>query len=123
MSDDRRARGLEIMRQVYGWEIDEPSTDDPGDFLNLTVDHLFGTVWDRGDFTLRERRLLLVGLLVGLGLDDVAELQCDAALRVGDLSATDLRELVVFLAHYAGWPRGAKLNSAVETLIARYAGE
>lgn len=123
MTDDRRERGLEIMREVYGWEIDEPSGDDPSDFLALTVDHLFGTVWDRGDFSLRERRLLLIGLLVGLGLDDVAELQCDAALRVGDLSERDLRELVVFLAHYAGWPRGAKLNSAVEGLIARHAGE
>jgi 4-carboxymuconolactone decarboxylase len=38
---------------------------------------------------------------------------------MGELDADDLRYLVVFLAHYAGWPRAAKLNSEVENLIAR----
>lgn len=117
--DDRRARGIEMMRRVYGWEISEVH----GDFLAMTVDHLFGEVWATEVFSVRERRLLLLGLLVGQGLDDVAELQLDAALRLGELSADELRDLVVFLAHYAGWPRGAKLNSAVESLLARRAAE
>ena len=32
-----------------------------------------------------------------------------------------LREIVIFLTHYAGWPQGAKLNSQVEELIAKAA--
>lgn len=115
MTDERRKRGLDKMREVYGWDV----TDGPGDFFGLTVEHLFADIWDREGLSLRDRRLLLVGLLVGLGLDDVVELQLDAALRVGDLSGDDLREVVIFLTHYAGWPRGAKLNSMVETLIAK----
>jgi 4-carboxymuconolactone decarboxylase len=113
---DRRIRGLEIMRQVYGWD---HVGDGPGDFLGMTVEHLFAEVWSREGISTRDRRLLLVGLLVGQGMDDVVGLQLDAALRTGDLTPDELREIVIFLTHYAGWPRGAKLNSQVEELIAR----
>jgi 4-carboxymuconolactone decarboxylase len=112
---DRRARGLAMMKQVYGWDI----TAVDGDFMELTVDHLFGEIWSRDGFTIAERRLLLIGLLMGAGLDDVLGIQLDAATRLGELDEQQLRELVIFFSHYAGWPRGAKLNSAVEELIAK----
>jgi 4-carboxymuconolactone decarboxylase len=107
------------MRTVYGWDV--PTVE--GDFVELTVDHLFGEVWAREGLSVRDRRLLLLGLLVGSGgLDDVIGLQLDSALAQGDLSDDDLREIVVFLTHYAGWPKGAKLNSAVEDRLARREG-
>lgn len=113
--EERRRRGLEWMGKVYGWEVD----DGPGDWFGITVEHLFGTIWDREGLDIRERRLLLIGLLMGMGLDDVLGLQLEAAVGNGELDAAQLREIVIFLTHYAGWPRGAKLNSAVEALIAR----
>lgn len=119
MSDqqDRRARGKEQMRAVYGWDID-PSKP----FEVATVDHLFGSVWAEGSLPVRDRRLVLIGLAAGAGLEDVAGLQIDSALKLGELTPDDVRELVVFLAHYAGWPRAAKLNSLVEEIIARHEG-
>ncbi len=114
-TDDRRARGKEQMRQVYGWDI-EPTKP----FEEQTVDHLFGEVWAGTDLSVRDRRLVLIGLAVGSGQTDVAGLQADSALRLGELDAADLRYLVTFLAHYAGWPRGAAFNSEVETIIARH---
>ncbi len=111
----RRARGQEQMRQVYGWDI-EPKTL----FEKQTVDHLFGEVWGEGQLSVRDRRLVLIGLAAGSGLEDVASLQLDAAVRLGELDADDLRTLVVFLAHYAGWPRATRLNTEVEKLIARH---
>ena len=113
--EGKRARGLAKMAEVYGWDV----SDGDGDFFAMTVEHLFAEVWDRPDLSLRDRRLLLIGLLVGGVQDDVVELQMDAALRVGDLTIEDLREIVIFLTHYAGWPRGAKLNNIVEKLAAR----
>lgn len=103
------------MKQVYGWDIDEVE----GPFVESTVDHLFGEVWAEGKLSVRDRRLLLIGLATGTGMEDVAGLQLDAALRLGELDADDLRTIVVFLAHYAGWPHGAKLSNEVEKLIAR----
>jgi 4-carboxymuconolactone decarboxylase len=111
----RRQLGLETMAKVYGWEV----ADGPGDFFGITVEHLFADIWNRPGLSYRDRRLLLIGLLVGRGLDDVVALQVEAALGNGELDAGTLREVVIFLTHYAGWPAGAKLNSQVETIIAK----
>ncbi len=108
-----RERGLAMMSEVYGWDVQ----DGPGDFFGITVDHLFADIWTRPGLTLRDRRLLLLGLLTGQGLHDVAEIQIGAALRRAELSAAELREIAVFLTHYAGWPSGAKLSMLVEKLI------
>lgn len=114
--DEQRQRGLELMKQVYGWDVDQVE----GPFLTQTVDHLFGEVWAVGKLSVRDRRLVLIGLCAGSGLEDVAGLQLDAALRLDELDAEDLRHLVVFLAHYAGWPRAARLNTEVEAVIERH---
>jgi 4-carboxymuconolactone decarboxylase len=113
--DERRATGKANMKAVYGWDIDHVE----GSFVEYTVDHLFGSVWEEGNLTVKERRLMLIGMAAGSGLEDVAGLQLDAAVRLGELDADDLRAIVVFLAHYAGWPRAAKVNMEVEKIIAR----
>jgi 4-carboxymuconolactone decarboxylase len=114
---ERRQIGLEMMSKVYGWEM----TDGDGDFFAMTADHLFAEVWTRPGLSFRDRRLLLIGLLVGRGLHDVVGLQLEAALGNAELSDEELREIVILLTHYAGWPDGAKLNTQVETLIAKRA--
>ncbi|MGI8335588.1 carboxymuconolactone decarboxylase family protein [Actinomadura scrupuli] len=116
MGDEQRERGLEMMGRVYGWEVG----DSPGDFFGITVDHLFGDIWTRPGLSMRERRLLLIGVLAGQGLNDVLDLQLPAALDNGELDADELREIVIFLTHYIGWPLGAKLNTQVERYIAKH---
>ncbi len=113
--DARRARGKAQMKQVYGWDIDQVE----GAFVETTVDHLFGEVWANGTLSVKERRLMLIGMAVAGGMEDVAGLQLDAAVRLGELDADDLRGIVVFVAHYAGWPHAARLNTEVEQIIAR----
>lgn len=114
---ERRRRAVEVMSGVYGWTIDDHG---PGDeFFDLTLEHLFGEIWARPGLTNRDRRLLLVGYLVGRGLHDVIDLQLDAALGNGELSPDELREITIFLTHYAGWPSGAKLNNQVMAATAK----
>lgn len=113
---ERRARGLARMREVYGWDFE----DGPGDFFALTADHLFGDIWSRPGLDDAQRRLLLVGMLAGQGRHDVLGIQLGAGLRCGDLDAEALREIVVFLSHYVGWPTGAAMNTQVEELIAEH---
>ncbi len=118
MTSERRQRGLDKMAEVYGWQV----TDDgggPDDFYGITVEHLFAEVWTREGLSNRDRRLLLIGALAASGLDDVLDIQLPAALGNGELGPDELREIVIFLTHYLGWPRGAKLNQRVETLLAR----
>ena len=110
---ERRRRGLQRMQEVYGWELQ----DGPGDFFGYTADHLFADIWSRPGLSDRDRRLLLIGVLAATGAHDVLGIQVPAAYRNGELDADALREIVIFLSHYAGWPTGARLNTLVEETI------
>ena len=116
---EERRRGLEKMEEVYGFEMSDASDGQGGDFFRYTADHLFADIWSRPGLSDRDRRLLLIGLLAGTGAHDVLTIQVPAALASGDLDETALREIVIFLCHYAGWPNGARLNSLVEDTIAK----
>ena len=116
MTNDRRQAGLDKMAEVYGWDV----SDGPGDFFGYTVEHLFGDIWQRPGLTNRDRRLLLIGLVVGSGQEDVLDIQLPAALGNEELTDEQLREIVIFVAHYAGWPRAARMNNQVEAVIARH---
>ncbi|GAB3861287.1 carboxymuconolactone decarboxylase family protein [Nocardioides maradonensis] len=110
-----RRRGLEKMEQVYGFEM----SDGDGDFFRYTVEHLFGDIWNRPGLTDRDRRLLLIGMLVGSNQHDVLGIQVPAALAAGELDDEALREVVILVSHYAGWPHGARLSSLVEETIGK----
>lgn len=114
--NDKRKRGLDMMREVYGWEL----SDQPGEFFAQTVDHLFAEIWTRPGLSLRDRRLLLLGAIAAQGLDDFAKIQAGAALRNEELDAEQLREAALFLTHYVGWPLGTKLSMTVDKVIAKH---
>ena len=112
---EQRASGLRKMEEVYGFDM----ADGEGDFFRYTADHLFGDIWQRPGLTTRDRRLLLIGLLAGQGAADVLGIQIPAAYANGELDEDELREIVVFLSHYAGWPNGARMNTVVEEAIGK----
>ena len=112
---EARRKGLARMEEVYGWRLE----DGPGDFFGYTADHLFAEIWSRPGLSDRDRRLLLIGLLAGQGASDVLGIQVPAGYGNGELDERALREIVIFLAHYAGWPTGARLNTIVEETIAK----
>ena len=119
-NDSDKARlGREVMQRVYAWD---ETPDVPGDFFAMTAEHLFADVWTREGLTDRDRRLLLLGLLMGLGEHSIVDIQLEAALKNAELGAAELREIVIFLTHYAGWPRGATLNGKVEAAIQKHGG-
>ena len=113
--DAQRERGLEMMSRVYGWTL--PVVE--GAFVESTVDHLFGEVWANGSMSVRDRRLLLIGLLVAGGDPDVLAIQFGSALALGKMTPDELREMVLLIAHYAGWPKAAKVNNLAEAAIAK----
>jgi len=112
---EARRRGLEKMETVYGFDM----SDGDGDFFGYTADHLFADIWNRPGLSDRDRRLILIGLLAGQGAADVLGIQVPAAYANGELNDLALREIVIFVCHYAGWPNGARLSSIVEETIAK----
>ena len=115
----RRERGMATMGEVYAWG---QVPDIPGEFFNVTAEHLFGDVWNREGLTIRERRLMLFGAIVALGETGVLPVQLNAALAREEFTPDQLREIVVFLAHYVGWPRAAAFNNLVEDSIRKHKG-
>jgi 4-carboxymuconolactone decarboxylase len=112
--DELRRKGLEKMNEVYGWEM--PNVEgDP--FFDLTVDHLFGTIWNRPGLSMRDKRIMTLTAVAALGNADLAEIQANAALHNDELTGDELKEMAVFLTQYLGFPLGSKLDGAVSKVV------
>jgi 4-carboxymuconolactone decarboxylase len=113
-----RRRGIAKMQEVYGFSIDP--ADVPGPYAAVTVDHLFGAVWTRPGLDVGQRRLLTIGALAALGQADLLEIQFRSALDRGELDVAQVREVVLHLTHYVGWPLSTGMNAAAERVITRW---
>lgn len=111
--DELRRKGLDKMKEVYGWEM----PDLPGDYFALTVDHLFADIWSRPGLSMRDKRIMTLSVVTALGLPDLAEIQVNAALRNSELSPDELREMALFITHYVGFPLGSTFHGVVEKAI------
>lgn len=116
--DEVRRKGLDKMKEVYGWEM----PDLPGDYFALTVDHLFADIWSRPGLSMRDKRIMTLSVVTALGLADLAEIQVNAALQNSELSSEELREMVLFITHYVGFPLGSRFNGVVEKVVAQRRG-
>jgi 4-carboxymuconolactone decarboxylase len=83
------------------------------EFFALTADHLFGTIWTRPGLTMRDKRIMTLTVVTALGIQDLAEIQANAALHNEELTVSELKEMALFLTHYLGFPLGSKLDGAV----------
>ena len=79
-----------------------------GDFApklaQLTDDVLFGVVWERAELSPRDRSLVTVAALIANGNTEQLTGHLNRAKQNG-LSETELAEVIIHLAFYAGWPR------------------
>ena len=71
---------------------------------SLTDDILFGDVWERTELSPRDRSLVTVAALVAGGNTDQLRSHLIRA-RDNGLTETELKEVMIHLAFYAGWPR------------------
>ena len=112
-----RERGMAKMQEVYGFSYDPADVEGP--FVDVTVDHLFGDIWTREGLDVRERRMLTIGALAALGLGNLLEIQFTSALANGEFTEDQVREIVLHLTHYVGWPLATSMNAAAEKVIAQ----
>jgi 4-carboxymuconolactone decarboxylase len=118
-ADDVRAAGIAKMEEVYGFSVDPDKI--PGRYAAITVDHLFGSVWTSDELDVRDRRLMTIGVLAAMGKSDLLDIQFNSALERNELTVDQLREIVVHLTHYIGWPMSTGMNQTAENVIARRA--
>lgn len=114
--DKLRRKGLDKMNEVYAWEM--PNIEgDP--YFDLTVDHLFGSIWTRPGLSMRDRRMMVITAVTAVGQEDLLEVQVNAVLQNGELTEEELKEMAVFITHYIGFPLGSKLNGAVSRVVGK----
>ncbi len=106
------------MQEVYNFTVDPD--DVPCDFVAYTVDNLFGDVWCRPGLSVFERRLMTIGVLAALGKAELLDVQFHSALHNGELDEDQVREIVIHLTHYVGWPRATDISGSAERVIARW---
>lgn len=114
MSDpEKRKLGLAKFGEVMQFT----PPDIPGDsFLDTTIEHLFGNVWSDSTLSVRERRLVTLAILIGVGNELALRLHLGAAMKSGDLSDAEIDALVLHVAHYTGWPSAAIASQVVRIL-------
>ena len=112
----RRQAGVEKIKEVYAGDI---ATPPPGasTFADIMLEQLFAEVWTRDVLSMRDRRLLLLGAIAALGEPMTFSIQAKAAIKNAELTPDQLREVLIFLVHYVGYPRAAGLIGPVEKAI------
>ena len=118
---ERRKRGEEMLKEVYAGDVVSPPPGMP--FVDLMLEHLFAEVWTRDILDIRDRRLILLGIIAEKGEPGTFGIQARSALKRGELTVEQLREALVMIANYAGYPRAASLVGGVEKTIADFEAE
>jgi 4-carboxymuconolactone decarboxylase len=122
MDEERRQAGLAMVRELYGDDrglVPDTAPAESAPYVEATVDHLFADIWSRPGLSVRDRRLITLGIVAAMGRADVAETQLVGALIAGDLDVDQVGEVVLHVAHYAGWPNGQAMHAAARAAVAR----
>ena len=92
-----------------------------GDFapklVSLTDEVLFGDIWRRPELAPRDRSLVTVAALITNGSTE----QLRAHLQIAKdnrLTEAELKEVIIHLAFYAGWPRAMSAITVAKDVFA-----
>lgn len=105
---ERAKAGMNIRRTVLGDahvdKAEAAKTEFDTPFQDLITDAAWGHVWARDTISLRERSMLTIALLAGLGNDHELAMHIRATARTG-ATQDDVIEALLHVAIYAGVPR------------------
>ena len=92
-----------------------------GDFapglVHYTDQVLFDEVWEREGLSKRDRSLITVAALTALGKTDQLTFHLDFA-RAHGVTEEELKEAILHLAFYAGWPNGMSAMTVLKNIAA-----
>ncbi|HWL55104.1 MAG TPA: 4-carboxymuconolactone decarboxylase [Paracoccus sp. (in: a-proteobacteria)] len=117
----RYDQGMATRRRVLGdahvdrAEANKTDFDQP--FQTLITESAWGSVWSRDTIAPRERSMLTIALLAGLGNDHELAMHIRATANTG-ASKEDVLEALLHVAIYAGVPRA---NHAIKIAKETYA--
>jgi alkylhydroperoxidase/carboxymuconolactone decarboxylase family protein YurZ len=123
MTDDQVRRGREVMGEIYGQAFADALPEPTSPAQRETMTHLFPEIWTRPGLDIRDRRLVVMGIVAMLGRADLMETQAYGALVNGELTPDQLDEIALQIHFYAGWPNGTQARAGLEAAIRRFGSD
>jgi len=121
VTDTTYEKGQKIRRAVLGDahvdRAEQATTELDADFQRFITETAWGSVWARDHLTRRERSMLTIAMLAGLGHLEELALHLKATANTGT-SMADVREVLMQVAVYAGIPAA---NAAFRVAKKHYA--
>ena len=118
---DRAARGMQVRREVLGDEhVDRAAaaaTDFTAPFQDLITRYAWGDIWSRPGLSRPERSMITLTALAALRQEDEFALHVRAAARNG-LTETQIREVLLQVAVYAGVPAANRAFAIAQRVLA-----
>jgi len=109
MSKEIFERGLAIRKDVLGKEFVEKSFASADEFnlpmQELTTEYCWGWVWGREELPRKTRSMLNLAMIAALNRPHELKMHIKGALKNG-VSKTEIREIFLQVAIYAGIPAG-----------------
>jgi 4-carboxymuconolactone decarboxylase len=114
---ERHEKGAESVKQVLGPRAEE-SLATLGELGDRIIETIYGDIYQRDGLTLKERQIATLCMLMALGgKDRQVKVHMRAGLRVG-ITEDELRELVIQLAAYAGFPAAINAQAQLNEVLA-----
>ena len=105
------------MSETKGWTGGQRSVGDIAPALARYTDTvLFDEVWERPELSKRDRSLATVAALTALGKMDQLQFHL-AFARHNGVTDDELKEALLQLAFYAGWPNGMGATTVLKNII------
>lgn len=114
--------GMKTRRKVLGndWvdQAEKNKTPFNTDFQDLITRYCWDEIWNRPGLSHKMRRTIVLSITLSLGRWEEFRLHTRAALESGDLSADDLKEILLQAAIYAGVPAANTAFREARDLVA-----
>ena len=86
MSQEKHDLGREYYKKVYADTLPEMPERGEFAFFDYMLETLFGTLWaDEESLSIRDRRLVILGVIMSVGSNDLFSIQARAALMNKEL--------------------------------------
>lgn len=123
---ERFQRGLENLKRIdgqAGQNVIDSLADVSPDLARYTIEYPFADIYDRPGLDLRSREIATIAALTAMGnATPQLKVHIEAGLNVG-LSEEEIKEIILQMSVYAGFPAALNGMQAAKDVFARQATE
>jgi 4-carboxymuconolactone decarboxylase len=122
MQDEKRKRAAQIIRQmsapqsVVAMESTAPPVGFGGEFARLAYENAYVSLWARPGLSPRDRSILTIGILIGIGNETELGAHVSGALKNG-VTRQELEEIIYHATAYAGFPAASSALSVARKAV------